>query len=212
MVGGVTVRDRQGPSEAQSRAEAQYRERQHQVGRRRHDETRAQQRAHDLSIVKAGKGSIPRTLDGLLHWYATVIEEEKPTAIHARAVWSARQSYDADGVPVVPPEHVGGSELGTRAYSDPMRRTLENSPDELDDDGFYVRPLASALKRMRWGSPDRPEAPLTVKVLDFLGQSPADWRNVGDLLHIAEEIVAIYLHRALEMLWPLYRDRPPVSR
>jgi hypothetical protein len=202
--------DRIGPSESQAAAdaEARYRRKQQDEARLRHDEKRANERAAAQSAQREARRSMPRTLDGLLHWYAGVIEDEKPTALHARAVWNARQRYDEKGEPMVPSEEVGGSALGTRAYHDPMRRTLENSPHELDDDGYYVRPLASALARMRSGSEDRPALRDTPSILLFLGHNPAEWRNVADHLEWPVEPCGLFLHRALEMLWLLYRPRP----
>lgn len=208
----MSALDRVGPSESQAMAEYRHRQRERDARDQQKVSDRAAAKAHEASRMRAGKGPMPRTLDGLLHWYAGVIEQEKPTALHARAIWHARQQYDAESRPVVPTEEVGGSELGTRAFTDPMRRTLENSPHELDEDGWYVRPLASALARMRSGSEDRPALRDTPSVLLFLGHNPQEWRNVADHLEWPVEATGLYLHRALELLWLLYRDRPPVPR
>lgn len=210
----MTALDRIGPSESQAIADAELRarRRQYEAGQAQKAEERAIVREHEASAMRAGKGSMPRTLDGLLHWYTVAIEMEKPAILHSAAIWHTRQRYDDEGKPVVPPEEVGGSELGTRAWADAFRRTLENGPHELDDDGYYVRPLASALARMRSGNRDRPACPLTVQRLIFLGFNPGEWRNLCDAMKLEEEGVAIYLHRALEMLWLIYRDRPTVHR
>ena len=152
-------------------------------------------RENDASTAQAmERGKMPRTLADLLRWYAKGWDIEVPDSIHKAEVWIGRPG---EGVPA---EHTGGSHLGTRAYTDPFRRYVENVPSETDVDGCYVRPMHAALSRMGR------RYPLTARVLFAVAQAGYDWRGVAERMHYADEMFSLYLTQALAHLWSEYRS------
>lgn len=84
------------------------------------------------------KGKEPRGLGGLLHWYEEEWTSEVPDRLHTSAIWQD------DGL---------GSAIGSPAWSDPFRRYLEHSARELDEDGYFLRPVHAALADMSHRQP-----------------------------------------------------------
>ena len=132
---------------------------------------------------------MPKALPGLLRWYSEGWDAEVPTAIHKSEVWRDHG-----------PQAQGGSKLGTPAYSDPFRRYLENTPSEMDADGYYRLPMHAALSRLSRTKP------LTARALFAVAMCGYDWRGVAERMHYAEEMFEVYITSALMMLWREYAD------
>lgn len=132
----------------------------------------------------------PTRLRDLLAWYAGAWDQEVPIDLHKWEVWRDHGQHAE-----------GGSHLGSPAYADQFRRYLENIDSELDEDGYFMRPVHAALSRMhrRW--------PLTVQALYMLARSGMDWRALGERLHMADEMACLYVERALAMLHAEYREQ-----
>ena len=146
--------------------------------------------AHDISLgQRMGKGIMPKTLPGLLHWYATGRDEEVPTALHKSEVWRDHGEHAQ-----------GGSRLGTPAHTDSFRRYLEGMSSELDADGYFARPMHAALSRVHRSRP------LTARALFAVAQSGYDWRGVAERGHWATEMFEVYITAALMMLWREHSD------
>ncbi len=96
-------------------------------------------RDQERSIArKADRGREPRNLRQLLDWFAYICADEDLWAIHKNELW---RDYGIHAQ--------GGSALGTLAWSDRFRRYLENSISECDEDGYYRRPVAAAIFRIK---------------------------------------------------------------
>ena len=147
-------------------------------------------REHEASLAaRMARGVPPSDLAALLRWYAAGWDAEVPMTLHRPEVWRDH----GQGAQ-------GGSRLGSPAWSDPFRRYMEGTPSETDQDGSYARPMHAALSRLGR------RHPLTVRALFAVAQSGYDWRGVADRGHWAGEMFAIYLERALLMLWAEHRD------
>jgi hypothetical protein len=111
---------------------------------------------------------MPKDLPGLLRWYADQCSNETPTGLHKHELWkdSRTQHEIEQGY-----HTVGGSELGSPAYNEDFRQRLENSPSQTDEEGYYVRPVASALARI-----GRHGKPLMARHLLLLASAGFDWR------------------------------------
>jgi hypothetical protein len=169
----------------------------HVPTRPRHDTP--YEREHERSLERRmERGRMPRDLPGLLRWMAEQWELEVPDAIQAGGddVWHGRQEVDPrTGAPRWEADLVGGSKLGTPRDRDPFRRFLENSPSEVDADGFFVRPMHAAVARLgrRW--------PLMARNLVAVAHAGWDWRGVAERGHWAAEMYEVYLEAALRRLW-----------
>ncbi len=129
-------------------------------------------------------GKPPRTLAAAIAWFRELCHNEVPTTLHKSGVW---RDYGLHAE--------GGSVLGSPAPSEPFRRLLEGSPSELDEDGFYVRPLRAALERMAY------RKPLTSRHLYRLALVDGDWRRHAANEGWQDEEMQLYLERALFLLW-----------
>ena len=148
---------------------------------------------HYASVSKGmERGKMPRTLDGLLHWFVVRLREETPEKLHRAELWHDRVSRHEreDGA-----KPVGGSHLGAPAYSFYFRSMLEGSPSMTDDDGFYVFPMRSALSRIHR------RRPLMASFLFRIGLSEGDWRSVADAMGYPAEMVEVYAEASLARLW-----------
>lgn len=142
---------------------------------------------------------MPKDLPGLLRWYEEQWSLETPERIHVHAVWRDQvTAYEAEqGV-----KPVGGSDTGAPAYSEPFRQRLENGPSQVDEDGYYARPMSAALARVgRHGRPMMARTLLSVAMTGF------DWRAVADRGKWPHEMFEDYLREALIRVWREYRDR-----
>ena len=128
----------------------------------------------------------PKGLYGLLRWYEKQWRAEVPDKLHVHAVWNERGF---------------GSELGTYAYTDPFRRYLFNSPNEIDDNGYFMRPIHSALWRLER------KKPLMARTLFALAQGGFDWRKLADAGKWPHEMFEIYIEGALQFMWREYAER-----
>ena len=154
--------------------------------------------AHEGSVSRAmDRGKMPKTLGALLTWYAREWDGEVPTRLHTVEVWNGRQER-RDGQPVWPSVLVGGSALGAHAHADGFRRYLENYASELDEDGYFVRPMHAALHRL--GTRDFWMA----RNLFAIAQAGYDWKGVADRGHWVHEMYAVYIAEALRRLWLEY--------
>ncbi len=129
-------------------------------------------------------GRPPRNLAAAIAWFREQCHNEVPTTLHKSGVW---RDYGTNAE--------GGSALGSPALSEPFRRLLENSASELDQDGFYVRPLRAALSRMSR------RHPLTARHLYRLALVDGDWKRHAANEGFHDEEMQVYLERALFLLW-----------
>ncbi len=129
-------------------------------------------------------GRPPRNLAAAIAWFREQCANEIPTTLHKSGVW---RDYGMHAE--------GGSVLGSPAPSEPFRRFIENSPNELNEDGHYVRPVRAALYRMslRW--------PLTARHLFRLALVDGDWRRHAANEGFHDEEMAVYIEAALMRLW-----------
>jgi len=154
---------------------------------------------HEVSIARRmAQGKQPRTLGGLLAWYDRAIRAETPEKLHIMEPWHDRVSQHELGEGVQP---VGGSHLGTLAYSGSFRTLLESSPSAADEDGYYFTPVRSALSRIFR------RRPLMASFLFRLTQAGGDWKRIADDLRYPHEILEVYTEACLRQLWREYAER-----
>ena len=157
-------------------------------------------REHERSASQRMEtGVMPKSLDGLLAWFAEQCSNESPDRLHVHAVWKDRvtQHEQEQGI-----QAVGGSDTGAPAYSEPFRKLIENAPSETDQDGYYLRPLASALSRIA-----RRGNPLMARHLMLLAWAGFDWRKRAGAIGWADEEYEVYLREALIRLFREYREQ-----
>ena len=155
---------------------------------------------HERSLARRmTAGVMPKDLPGLLRWYEAQWSMETPDRLHVHAVWRdfVTQHEAANGL-----QSVGGSDSGAPAYAEPFRKRLENSPSEIDPDGYYMRPLASALARIA-----RDRKPLMARTLLSVAMAGFDWRAVADRGSWAHEMFEVYIREALIRLWREHREQ-----
>ena len=148
---------------------------------------------HDDSIARRlERGKMPKTLDGLVRWFVQRFEEETPERLHIDETWHDKVSGHEreEGV-----QSVGGSLLGSLAYSGAFKLILEASPSKTDEDGYYLFPLRSALSRVER------RRPFMVRYLCRLGLAQGDWRRVADDLGWVHEVMEVYIEEALRRVW-----------
>ena len=139
----------------------------------------------------------PRGLIELLRWFESEWHDQAPDRLHKRELW--REYVRANEVWL---QHGGGSALGSKAWSDGMRRLLE-SPSTVDPDGFYVHPLAAALRSL-----DRRDA-FMASFLRGVALCGFQISPIGLRLGWPESVVMVYSREALERLWRCYREEAP---
>lgn len=170
---------------------------------RRHDPIAAQHAAatphsyeNRASIARAMRP--PRHFREFVRWFMEGYDLETPDAIHASGVWFGTP---AEGIP---PEQVGGSQLGAPKLDPGFRRLMENSPRETDrDDDAFVRPMRAALAELRHSSPFMAEA--LTRMANGASIEEAAMLFTRDAPHLAAEIV---IAKALERLFDKYRVDP----
>ena len=144
------------------------------------------------------QGRQPRTFGGLLAWYDRAIRAETPEKLHIMDPWHDSVSPQELEQGVRP---VGGSHLGTLAYSGAFRALLERSPSASDEDGYYFTPVRAALSRIAR------RRPLMAAFLFRLAQAGGDWKRIADDLGYPHEMVEIYGEASLRQLWREYAER-----
>lgn len=161
---------------------------------------------HERS-VEAKVQPMPKSLEGLLAWYAEQCRLETPDDLHRRGVWSDRPSRaeQTDGY-----RAQGGSALGAPAYSEEFRRRLENGPSQIDEQDmlrpstgqtYFMRPVAAALSRMaRNGHPTMARHLMQLAAADF------DWRARSRLIGWTYEEYEVYIRESLIRLWHEFRE------
>lgn len=141
------------------------------------------------------KGRMPKDLAGLLRWYAEVWDQELPDKTHIHEVWHDKTK------PWESTKPVGGSLIGTYAFSEPFRRYIEDSDSATDPDGYFERPLHAALGRMarndQW----------MARTLFAVAQAGMDWGSVADRLTWPRPMFGVYVREALICLWKEYTER-----
>lgn len=152
---------------------------------------------HERSLQgRASRGVMPKDINALLRWYAEAWQAEVPERLHVVEVWFGPQERDrSTGEARWPTDAVGGSRLGTPKHADGFRRYLENYASEVDEDGYYLRPVHAALGRL--GRRD----PWMARCLFALAQSGYRWRAVADSCHWVHEMFLVYIEEALRRLW-----------
>ncbi len=144
------------------------------------------------------RGKMPRTLDGLLHWFIVRLREETPDKLHRSELWRDQVSAGEREQGIQP---VGGSHLGSLAYSGAFRALLEGNPSMIDEDGSYVFPVRSALSRIHR------RRPLMARFLFAIGQAEGDWRTIADRMGYPAEMVEVYAEASLRRLWEQTYER-----
>lgn len=172
------------------------------TSKRLRDPDRPYQREfEDSALRRADRGRMPKTLPQLLRWMSEQWVLETPAAIQVvEEVWSGKQEYHRDGSTRWPAELTGGSHLGTPREVGAFRHLMEGSPQAIDEDGSYIRPLRAALARLSW------RRPLMARNLVAVMASGCDWRGVAARGGWAEEMYADYLTAALVTLWREYKE------
>lgn len=156
-------------------------------------------REHEESqALRMETGVMPKDLPGLLRWFEAQVEAELPARLHLHAVWRDRvtRAEAEEGV-----QPVGASDTGAPALAEPFRKQLENSPWETDQDGYYMRPVASAIARIGR------RKPLLARHLTLLAAAGFDWRRRADALGWAHEEYELFITEVLIRLWREHRDR-----
>ena len=155
--------------------------------------------AHRSSVARGmERGKMPRTLAGLVHWFVVKLREETPDKLHRSELWRDQVSVGEREHGIQP---VGGSHLGSLAYSGAFRALLEGSPSALDEDGFYRLPVRAALSRIER------RRPLMARFLFAIGMAEGDWRKVADTMGYPLEMVEVYAEASLARLWRETYDR-----
>jgi hypothetical protein len=130
-----------------------------------------------------GTSRCPKTFDALLDWLKAVWAEEPfPERIHSRGIED-------------------GSHLGSPALAPRLRQHLER-PGATDADGYFVTPLNAALDHMRQRRPLAAENIWALIRVDF------DWRAIATRGGWALEMYGMFLSKAIEDLWWLYKMAP----
>ena len=155
--------------------------------------------AHRTSVARGmERGKMPRTLAGLVHWFVIGMRAETPEKLHRSELWRDQVTVGEREVGIQP---VGGSHLGSLAYSAGFRAILEGSPSALDEDGYYRSPIRAALSRIER------RQPLMARILFAISMAEGDWRKVADTLGYPDEMVEVYAEAALRKLWNETHER-----
>ena len=156
----------------------------------------------------------PRSLAGLLRWFLEGFAAETPERIHADGVWFGRPPREdpETGIPVedLPPELVGGSQLGAPKEAEPFRQLIENSPRQtagVAADEHYVRPMRAALHRL--SARKDGDAPFMARFLVQVAYAQGDWESVAARWRITPFARRAFVLRALERLHGTYQAQPP---
>lgn len=161
---------------------------------------------HDTRVTSLmeERGTMPKTLNGLLVWYARECFGEVPAELHTSQVWRDRVNL-AEAENGVRP--VGSSDTGALAYADDFRRTIENSPSEIDEDGYYRRPIASALSRLARKRVPKGGSLMAARLI-ALARLGFDWQRQADNIGWHHDEMHVYMREALICLWNEYRAEP----
>jgi hypothetical protein len=156
----------------------------------------------------ARKGLRPKGVGAYVNWLLTEWANELPDRMHEHAVWRGYASTNE----TPPKDHLGGSLSGSPAWTDPFRRYMENSPRELDRDGYFVRPLHAALGELAGRGPAYADKPFMARFCLALACAGGDWRGVCDRIHIPVQVQEVWTESALARLWGHWRESPDEMR
>lgn len=136
---------------------------------------------------------MPKGIDALCAWLAEVSAEELPDRLHDRGVWRDHGAHAE-----------GGSHLGSPVLHDDFRRFIEDSPSQLDEDGYFRTPYRAMLSRLRRNHsvPAWHVSKLATLLAD---PTSGGWRRLGKQLLQHEQVAEIYLSEALRMAWIEYQ-------
>jgi hypothetical protein len=176
---------------------------------------------------RAERAVMPKTLDGLLEWFAEGMSFETPERIHRSGVWAdhakptkvtstgdiacatcRKRIVDVvtdeatEARPHTHPESADGSALGSPDDAGEWRVALYGSSSVSDDDGSYLRPMHRAIDEL-----SRTGRPLMGRTLIALAAAGFDWHGIAERGGWAEEMFRDYLTAALMRLWHIFRDR-----
>ena len=166
--------------------------------------------AEEHTSSKVRKMARPKDLLG---WFLAGFREELPIVIHGAEVW---RDYVQDG-------HAstgGGSLLGTRKWTDPFRRFLEESPFGTEPSEYeghksirnhYRTPMRAALARLAGRGADTEPFPFMARALYRTAMRDGDWDGACASLGIIEPVRRVYIEMALHRLYDRYHEEPPVS-
>lgn len=181
----------------------------------------------DHVASRSARNQEPRTFAALLRWFLEGFWAETPEQVHAAGVWFGRPARTGtNGRPIedIPPEQVGGSQLGAPKQAEPFRQLIENSPRQAAGDGpeeHYVRPMRAALARLAGHhsctarercDPDHVcgDGPLMARFLLQIAYAQGDWRSVSERWFPAYPVVhRSFAEQALRRLYSGYRPDPP---
>lgn len=150
---------------------------------------------HERSLERRmGKGAQPKGFEALIGWFREVIADEPPFSVHRSGVFFGTPDQDVTSA------LVGGSRIGSPAIRDEFRRFIEGVPWQTDADGYFRLPFRAALSRLHR------RFPLTARALFQLALLGGDWHRLGDQMCYPQEVIAVYLDRALYHLWTEYTE------
>lgn len=167
---------------------------------------------HDRSVRRQfAKGAKPRNLLG---WFMTEWAREVPTAMHGIGTFvgqpdreSSSRSASLWAKESQPADLVGGSHLGSPSIIDAWRRYIENADNELDSDGYYVRPIHAALRRVNGKPGSTGKFPFMAKYLLNIALASGDWLAVSRKWAMLDEIAEVYTQASLDHLWNRYSEQ-----
>jgi hypothetical protein len=163
---------------------------------------------------------MPKTLDGLLAWFAEGMTLETPERIHRSGVWADHMKPEGhlratpadgrkrivdvhdDGGGRTPTQTADGSALGSPDDAGEWRMAIYGSSSVSDDDGSYLRPMHRAIDEL-----SRTGRPLMGRTLIALAAAGFDWHGIAERGGWAEEMFRDYLTAALMRLWHTFRER-----
>jgi len=141
----------------------------------------------------------PKGLRDLLAWFLHEWALEVPDTVHTPGVWRDYVRWDEDR------KAVGGSLIGAPPLAEPFRRYIENSARELDDNGYYVRPMHRAIAELA-GRREDTEGAFRAQVLLYLAWSHGAIDKVAAPLRIHPLTAHTVAEDALARLWRAWRS------
>ena len=134
----------------------------------------------------------PKGLGPLLAWFLREWSAEVPTSVHMRGVWHDHVGLTEDR------RSVGGSLIGSPALASDFRRYIENSPSEIDQDGWYARPVHRALASMTGRNAN---SVFMARFLFALARAAGDVDAAAQSFGIPPEVAPVYAEAAMFRLW-----------
>ena len=149
----------------------------------------------------------------LLGWFMAGFREEMPFAIHAAEVWRdyVKDEHGTTG---------GGSLLGSKKWTDPFRRFIEDDAFGTEVSEYeghqsigkhYRTPMRAALARLAGRGADHEPYPFMARALYRTALRDGDWDGACASLGIIEPVRRPYIEAALHRLYERFHEEPPVN-